>query len=331
MFAFPRSQELPLADWCPRVNSDRQTVISARLPRWLRRPIANSGKFSAVTGLLDELDLNTVCQSAKCPNRGECFSSGTATFLIMGDACTRGCRFCAVETKTPEPLDDDEPRRIGEAAARLGLRHVVITTVTRDDLPDGGAEHFVRVIEAVRAAAPDVAIEVLTSDFGGLLGSVDTVAAARPDVFNHNVETVPRIYSQVRPGADYERSLAVLERVHVTQPDVPTKSGLMLGLGETPDEVRTVMRDLLGHGVSMLTLGQYLRPSSAHLPVVEFVEPAAFAQLARDGYSMGFSAVASAPLVRSSYHAGELADERSSGRGGGNQPLADARATVDPG
>ena len=265
-----------------------------------------------MSGLLDELELNTVCQSAKCPNRGECFSSGTATFLIMGDACTRGCRFCAVATATPAPLDADEPHRIGEAAARLGLRHVVITTVTRDDLPDGGAEHFVRVIEAVRSADPQVAIEVLTSDFGGRLESVDTVAAARPDVFNHNVETVPRLYTKVRPGADYERSLDVLARVRATQPDLPTKSGLMLGLGESPDEVRAVMRDLLGHGVSMLTLGQYLRPSSAHLPVVEYVDPAVFAALARDGYSMGFSAVASAPLVRSSYHAGELAEERSS-------------------
>jgi lipoic acid synthetase len=266
--------------------------------------------------MLEEFQLNTVCQSAKCPNRGECFSSGTATFLIMGDACTRGCRFCAVETRVPEPLDADEPRRIAEACARLGLKHVVITTVTRDDLTDGGAEHFAQVVEAVRRAVPDAAIEVLTSDFGGRFESVDTVAASRPDVFNHNIETVPRLYAEVRPGADYERSLDVLERVHVTQPDLPTKSGLMLGLGETPDEVGEVMRDLLGHGVSMLTLGQYLRPSSAHLPVAEFVEPAVFAQLARDGYVMGFSAVASAPFVRSSYHAGELAEERSAPRGG---------------
>jgi lipoic acid synthetase len=265
--------------------------------------------------MLEELELNTVCQSAKCPNRGECFSSGTATFLIMGDACTRGCRFCAVETRVPAPLDPDEPRRVGEAAARLGLKHVVITTVTRDDVPDGGAAHFVKVVEAVRAAVPDAAVEVLTSDFGGRLESVDTVAASRPDVFNHNVETVPRLYAEVRPGAIYERSLDVLERVHATQPDLPTKSGLMLGLGETPDEVREVMRDLVGHGVSMLTLGQYLRPSKAHLPVAEFVEPSVFAQLARDGYSMGFSAVASAPFVRSSYHAGELAEERSAGCG----------------
>jgi len=280
---------------------------SRRLPAWLRRPIAQPGQATAVAEMLDELNLNTVCQSAKCPNRGECFSAGTATFLIMGDACTRGCRFCAVETRTPEPLDPDEPRRIAEAAARLALRHVVITTVTRDDLADGGAAHFVAVIEAVRAALPEAAIEVLTSDFGGRLESVDTVAAARPDVYNHNLETVPRLYSEVRPGAVYGRSLRVLERVRETQPDLPTKSGLMLGLGETADEVVAVMHDLLGSGVSMLTIGQYLRPSAAHLAVAEYVEPDVFASLSREAYRLGFAAVASAPFVRSSYHAGELA------------------------
>jgi lipoic acid synthetase len=278
-----------------------------RLPAWLRRPLAQPGQAVAVAEMLDELSLNTVCQSAKCPNRGECFSAGTATFLIMGDACTRGCRFCAVETRRPEPLDADEPRRVGEAAARMRLRHVVITTVTRDDLADGGAAHFVKVIRAVRGSAPDVAVEVLTSDFAGRAVDIDTVAAERPDVFNHNLETVPRLYAEVRPGADYERSLAVLSRVGETQPDLPTKSGLMLGLGETPDEVIQVMTDLLGHGVSMLTLGQYLRPSREHLPVVEFIEPEVFARLSREAYRLGFSAVASAPFVRSSYHAGELA------------------------
>jgi len=261
----------------------------------------------AVAEMLDELSLNTVCQSAKCPNRGECFSAGTATFLIMGDACTRGCRFCAVKTERPLPLDPDEPRRIAEAASRLGLRHVVITSVTRDDLPDGGAAHFVEVVSAVRSAVPGVAVEVLTSDFAGNDRAVDTVANARPDVFNHNLETVPRLYSEVRPGADYRRSLGVLSRVHATRPDVPTKSGLMLGFGETPDEVVAVMADLLEHGVSMLTLGQYLRPSPAHLPVAEFVSPEVFGELSREAYRRGFSAVASAPFVRSSYHAGELA------------------------
>lgn len=285
----------------------------ARLPAWLRRPIAHSGKAGAVSGLLDELELNTVCQSAKCPNRAECFSAGTATFLIMGDACTRGCRFCAVETRSPAPLDPTEPARVAEAALKMGLRHVVITSVTRDDVEDGGAAHFVATIEAVRAVVPEAAIEVLTSDFAGREASVDTVAAARPDVYNHNLETVPRLYTEVRPGAVYERSLRVLGRVRETQSDLPTKSGVMLGLGESPSEVREVMADLRAHGVSMLTLGQYLRPSVAHLPVVDFVDPSVFAQLAKDAYSMGFSAVASAPFVRSSYHAHELADKAATG------------------
>lgn len=284
-------------------------TTSKRLPAWLRRPIAQPGRADAVAGLLGELKLNTVCQSAKCPNRGECFSAGTATFLIMGDACTRGCRFCAVETRRPAPLDPDEPARVGEAAARMGLSHVVITSVTRDDVEDGGAAHFVATIDAVRSAVPGVAVEVLTSDFGGRKASVDLVAAARPDVYNHNLETVPRLYADVRPGADYARSLRVLQRVREAQSDLPTKSGIMLGLGETPDEVREVMGDLLAHGVTMLTLGQYLRPSKDHLPVAEFVDPEIFAELARDAYSMGFSAVASAPFVRSSYHAHELAEE----------------------
>jgi lipoic acid synthetase len=277
----------------------------------LRRPIARTGAFAQVDGVLGELRLNTVCQSAKCPNRGECFSDGTATFLIMGEVCTRNCRFCAVESRPPSPLDVDEPRRVAEAVSRLGLKHVVITTVTRDDLPDGGAGHFVATIEAVRSAVPAAAIEVLTSDFGGNAEAVDLVAKARPDVFNHNLETVPRLYAEVRPEAVYERSLRVLQRVSETQQDLPTKSGLMLGLGETPEEVVSVMRDLRDHRVTMLTLGQYLRPSPAHLPVAEFVEPAVFAGLAREAYGLGFSAVASAPFVRSSYHAGELAEEES--------------------
>lgn len=282
----------------------------ARMPAWLRRPLARPGAYSEVGRLVSELDLHTVCESAKCPNRGECYSAGTATFMIMGGVCTRGCRFCAVESRHPEPLDPDEPRRVAEAARRLGLRHVVITTVTRDDLDDGGAVHFVAVIEAVRSEVPDAAVEVLTSDFGGRLESVDLVLEAAPDVFNHNVETVPRLYPEVRPEADYARSLAVLARSRQVAPRVPTKSGLMLGLGERVDEVREVMRDLRDAGVELLTLGQYLRPSAEHLPVRRFVEPSEFADLAREGYRMGFSAVASAPFVRSSYHAGELAAER---------------------
>ncbi|MBI5230867.1 MAG: lipoyl synthase [Coriobacteriales bacterium] len=282
-----------------------------RMPVWLRRPLARPGQGAEVTGVLDELRLNTVCQSAKCPNRGECFSEGTATFLIMGDACTRGCRFCAVESRQPAPLDADEPARVAEAARRFGLRHVVVTSVTRDDLDDGGAAHFVAVIRALREAVPAVAVEVLTSDFGGRMECVDVVADAAPDVFNHNLETVPRLYGSVRPGADYRRSLSVLARAKDARPAAPTKSGLMLGLGETADEVRDVMADLRAHGVTMLTLGQYLRPSARHLPVAEFVEPGVFTELARDAYKLGFEAVAAAPFVRSSYHAAELAGDAS--------------------
>lgn len=285
------------------------TAGTRRLPPWLRRPIAKPGSHHEVASVLGELQLHTVCQSAKCPNRSECFGEGTATFLIMGDACTRGCRFCAVETRVPAPLDKDEPRRIAEAARRLGLRHVVITTVTRDDIPDGGAAHFVEVVEAVRDAVPGAAVEVLTSDFAGRMCDVDTVAASRPDVFNHNVETVPSRYAEVRPGADYDRSLAVLSRVARSHAGIPTKSGLMLGLGETTDEVRAVLADLREAGVGLVTLGQYLRPSPAHLPVTEFVPPSVFADLARDAYKMGFTAVASAPFVRSSYHAADLPRE----------------------
>lgn len=279
-----------------------------RLPAWLRRPIAHGGEYSAVEGLLDRLELSTVCREAKCPNRGECYASGTATFLIAGDVCTRGCRFCAVESRHPAPLDAGEPQRVAEAVEAMGLRHAVITMVTRDDLEDGAAAHVVATIEAVRARTPDVAVEVLVSDFGGRGASVDAVADARPDVFNHNVETVPRLYDTVRPGADYGRSLDVLKRAGQRVPSMPTKSGLMLGLGETHDEVVDVMRDLREVGVELLTLGQYLRPSAEHLPVSAFIEPDEFAELARIGRRLGFSGVASAPFVRSSYHAAELLD-----------------------
>lgn len=280
-----------------------------RLPAWLRRPLARGGEYQHVDALLGELQLSTVCREAKCPNRGECFASGTATFLVAGDACTRGCRFCAVETRVPQPLDPDEPARVGEAVARLGLRHAVVTMVTRDDLTDGASGHIVATIEAIRAAAPGTAIEVLVSDFGGDMAAVDAVADAAPDVFNHNLETVPRLYASVRPGADYASSLAVLARAKARRPAMPTKSGLMLGLGETHDEVVAVMRDLREAGCDLLTFGQYLRPSAKHLPVAEFVEPAEFAALAREGRRMGFTGVASAPFVRSSYHAAELAGE----------------------
>jgi lipoic acid synthetase len=257
------------------------------MPSWMRRPVATPGRAGDVSEILDSLRLNTVCRSAKCPNRGECYASGTATFLIMGAYCTRGCRFCAVEDAAPLPLDADEPRRVAEAAARMGLRHVVVTTVTRDDLPDGGAAHFVEVIERLRSAVPRGRIEVLTSDFAGNMAAVDP---------------------EVRPAADYGGSLSVLARVRETDGDIPTKSGLMVGLGESFDEVVGVLHDLRRAGVGIVTIGQYLRPSAAHLPVTRFVEPTEFDQYAEVANALGFSAVASAPFVRSSYRAAEVAD-----------------------
>ncbi len=290
---------------CP--TSTAGTAPSA-CPRWLRRPIAHAGEYRAVEGLLDELRLATVCQEAKCPNRGECYASGTATFLIAGDACTRGCRFCAVETRAPLPLDPDEPRaggrggRAAGAASRGGHHGHARRPRRRRRGTRGGHDRG----DSRRRTGS--AVEVLVSDFGGDQDAVDTVADARPDVFNHNLETVPRLYAEVRPGASYERSLGVLERAKTRAPQMPTKSGLMLGLGETHDEVVAVMRDLRAVGCDLLTLGQYLRPSAAHLPVAEFVVPEEFAAFAREGRRMGFAGVASAPFVRSSYHAAELAE-----------------------
>lgn len=278
-----------------------------RMPAWMRRPLAAPGRSSEVSAMLDELHLNTVCSSAKCPNRGECFASGTATFMVLGTACTRNCRFCAVDTVRPEPPDPGEPARVAEAAGRMGLKHVVVTMVTRDDLPDGGASHVVATIAALREL-PGLRVEVLVSDFQGDESAIDAVALARPDVFNHNIETVPRLYPEVRPQADYAGSLAVLARARATAPDVPTKSGLMVGLGETEDEVEAVLADLRGVGVDIVTLGQYLRPSAAHLPVTEFIAPEVFERYAEAARALGFAAVASAPFVRSSYHAGEVAD-----------------------
>lgn len=266
--------------------------------------------------MLDELRLNTVCAGAKCPNRGECYASGTATFMVLGTECTRDCRFCAVEPSRPGSPDTDEPARVAEAARRMGLLHVVVTMVTRDDLPDGGAAHVVATIDALRSRLPHARVEVLVSDLGGDEASIDLVVAARPDVFNHNVETVPRLYREVRPQADYERSLRVLARARETRPGLPTKSGLMVGLGERPEEVADVLADLRAAGVGIVTIGQYLRPSPGHLPVSEFVAPERFAQYAAVAREIGFAGVASAPFVRSSYHAAEVAAqaEDSAGR-----------------
>lgn len=281
--------------------------IAKRNAPWLRRPISHGAGHARVEGVLAELELSTVCREAKCPNRGECFASGTATFLVAGDACTRGCRFCSVETRRPEPLDPGEPERVAEAVARLDLRHAVVTMVTRDDLADGAANHIAATVRAIHKAAPEVTVEVLVSDFAGSLEAVDIVADARPDVFNHNLETVPRLYPAVRPGASFERSLGLLRRAKARDGQMPTKSGLMVGLGETHEEVVAVMHDLREAGCDFLTIGQYLQPTAAHLPVAALVEPEEFEAYGAEGRALGFEAVASGPFVRSSYHAAELA------------------------
>lgn len=274
-----------------------------RLPRWLKRnvPKGNANHFTA--RLIDGLQLATVCQHARCPNRMECYAQKTATFMILGEVCTRRCGFCSVAKGRTQPVDPDEPRRVAEAARRLGLRHVVITCVTRDDLPDGGAEHFVRTMAAVREAT-GATIEVLPSDFAGRRESVDRIVDARPDVYNHNMETVPRLFRQVRGRkADYAWTLEMFRRIRQRDPGLRTKSGLMLGLGETRDELLDVLADLRAAGCQMLTMGQYLRPSPAQLPVVRYVPPEEFEELGRLARALGFEQVASGPFVRSSYHA----------------------------
>jgi lipoyl synthase len=279
--------------------------ISPKLerPKWLRAPAPAGENYRDLKGLIERLRLHTVCESAACPNVGECWNQRTATFMMLGNVCTRRCGFCAVQKGAPLPVDYDEPARIAEAVSLMGLKFAVITSVNRDDRPDGGAELFAMVIRAIRERVPGCGVEVLIPDFQGNLEAVETVMEARPDVLNHNTETVPRLYRQVRLGARYERSLEVLQHARRTRPDTPTKSGLMLGLGETPDEVLQVMRDLRAHQVSILTLGQYLRPSPKHLPIVRYVTPAEFEEFRIAGNAMGFAHVESGPLVRSSYHA----------------------------
>lgn len=280
------------------------------MPRWLLRPVRCGPSLQKVEGLLADGRLNTVCAGAKCPNRGECYSAGTATFMIMGDRCTRDCGFCAVPSGGVMPLDPGEPRRLAMAAAEMGLEHVVVTSVTRDDLPDGGAGQFAATVEAVRDELPGATVEVLVPDFGGSGKDVDTVIDARPDVFNHNVETVKRLYPDVRPQADYARSLAVLERA--ARAGLPTKSGFMVGLSESGQEVSELMGDLRRSGCVMLTAGQYLRPSQANLPVARYWEPGEFNAVEAEAISLGFKAVASGPLVRSSYFAHEMLEKRKS-------------------
>ncbi|HXT42111.1 MAG TPA: lipoyl synthase [Candidatus Angelobacter sp.] len=278
-----------------------------RLPEWLRIKLPTSDTFAHTRSLLDELKLHTVCESAKCPNHWECWSKGTATFMIAGDRCTRACSFCAVTTAKPFALEADEPGRVAEATRRMRLKHVVITAVARDDLADGGAEHFCRTIEAVRALNPGIVIEVLVPDFNDRDASIDAVLAAKPDIFNHNLETVRRLTPAVRHRATYDRSLSVLRKVKDRRGrTIYTKSGLMLGLGESDGEVFEAMRDLRGAGCDILTLGQYLQPTLKHLPVAEFVPPAKFAEHKQAAERAGFMHVASGPMVRSSYHADEF-------------------------
>lgn len=278
-----------------------------RIPAWLKVPLPSSSNFTRTRTLLEDLRLHTVCESAKCPNHWECWSKGTATFMIAGDRCTRACGFCAVNTAKPLALEDDEPRRVAEATRRMGLRHVVITAVARDDLADGGADHFHRTIQAVRELNPGIVVEVLTPDFLDRDFALERVLEARPDIFNHNLETVRRLTPSVRHRATYERSLTVLRKAKERGGSaLHTKSGMMLGLGERKDEVHEAMRELREARVDILTLGQYLQPTLKHLPVVEFIRPEEFEDYRRLGLEMGFLHVASGPLVRSSYHADEF-------------------------
>jgi len=277
----------------------------ARKPPWIRVRAPGSATFAETMSLVREFKLATVCEEARCPNIGECWDKRHATFMILGHVCTRACAFCNVATGLPGPLDEDEPQRVGEAVAKLGLKHVVVTSVDRDDLADGGARHFARTIRAIRGAAPQATIEVLTPDFLRKEGALETVVAAKPDVFNHNLETVPSKYLTVRPGARYFASLRLIERAKELDPSLFTKSGMMVGLGEQRNEVLQVMDDMRAAGVDFLTIGQYLQPTPKHHAVERFVAPEEFAEYAAIGLAKGFLLVSSSPLTRSSHHAGE--------------------------
>jgi len=279
-----------------------------RKPAWIRARSTAGPEIQRLKNVLRRNKLHTVCEEASCPNLGECFAHGTATFMIMGDICTRRCPFCDVAHGRPDPLDSDEPQNLAQTIKAMGLRYVVVTSVDRDDLRDGGAAHFVACIQAVRSANPQTQIEILVPDFRGRMDrALNILHQAPPDVFNHNLETVPRLYRKARPGSDYQWSLDLLKKFAHEHPEVPSKSGLMLGLGETIAEVEQVMQDLRTHDVDMLTLGQYLQPSKHHLPVDRFVHPDEFEALREVGKKLGFSQVASGPMVRSSYHADQQA------------------------
>lgn len=274
-------------------------------PDWLKIKVSSGADYEKIAEILKRMSLNTVCEQAGCPNISECYCNGTATFLILGRACTRNCTFCQVQKGQPQIVDEREPRHVAKAVQELDIKHVVITSVTRDDLPDGGAYHFAKTIEAVKALCPKVTIEVLIPDFQGDQESLYTVIAAKPDIINHNIETVERLYPQVRPMADYTRSLELIKRVKSAESEIMTKSGLMVGLGETPDEIKKAMRDLRLSGCDILTIGQYLAPSKQHHPVIEYIHPDMFEEYKSVALEMGFYHVVAGPFVRSSYHAGD--------------------------
>ena len=279
-------------------------------PEWIRAKLPSGGQFMEIKRILREQKLHTVCEEASCPNIGECFSKGTATFMIMGDICTRRCPFCDVGHGRPNPLDPDEPKHLAETVAALKLKYVVITSVDRDDLRDGGAGHFADCIKAIRELSPSTQIEVLVPDFRGRLDvALEILAATPPDVMNHNLETAPRLYKQARPGADYKHSLELLKRYKALRPDVATKSGIMVGLGEDDEEVREVMRDMREYDIDMITIGQYLQPTDGHLPVLRYVSPQMFKTFETEALDMGFKHAAVGAMVRSSYHADEQAKD----------------------
>lgn len=296
----------------PRCNCHTETrssgsgAIRQGKPRWLKKSMPKGGDYQRVTRLLSEAGLHTVCQEAACPNMFECFSKNTATFMILGSNCTRNCRFCNVTANSPTPVDPDEPKRVADTVLKLKLTYVVVTSVTRDDLPDGGASHFARVIQAIKKADPGIRVEVLIPDFQGDVKALETVAKAEPDVINHNIETVKGLYSRVRPQALYQRSLDLIRHVTERFPGLPAKSGIMVGLGETPEELGATFQDLYDHGCNILTVGQYLQPTRDHLSVEKFYSPEEFEQLDRMARDIGFKQVAAGPFVRSSYKAGEL-------------------------
>ncbi len=287
-----------------------------RKPEWLLKKIERTPETREVKHLLRDLGLNTVCEEASCPNLSECFGRGTATFMIGGDRCTRRCHYCDVTTGRPNALDPAEPRRVAEATRRLQLKYVVVTAVARDDVKDGGAAHFAATIRNIRRAMPQTQIEVLIPDFKGQLSALQTVLDAQPDVLNHNIETVRRLFDAVRPQGDYERTLELLARAKALAPEMPTKSGFMVGLGETTDEVFATMHDLRAVGVDLVTIGQYLQPSKAHVPVAEYIPPARYAEYRRYGQELGFGATFAGPFVRSSFHAGELLHAQDAMTGG---------------